>query len=71
MKKILSVVCLFVCIQTCFAQKFIEYNGREYYQNVLTIKDSILAFYPVDEAKVAAVGGVSAGDVTPLECFKY
>ena len=72
MKKILSVVCLFVCIQTCFAQKFIEYNGREYYQNVLTIKDSILTFYPVDEAKVAAVGGVSAGDVTiPVSIPNY
>lgn len=64
MKKILSVVCLFVCIQTCFAQKFIEYNGREYYESALIIKDSTITFYPVDEAKVAAVGGVSAGDVT-------
>jgi len=72
MKKILFIVSLVFCFQTSLAQKFIEYNGREYYQNVLTIKDSILTFYPVDEAKIAAVGGVSAGDVTiPVSIPNY
>ncbi len=72
MKKILSIVSLVFCFQTCLAQKFIEYNGRKYYQNVFTTKDSILTFNPVDEAKIAAVGGVSAGDVTiPVSIPNY
>lgn len=63
MKRILTVFCLAICVQTSIAQKFIEYNGREYYEGALSIKDSTITFYPVDEAKVAAVGGVSAGNV--------
>lgn len=72
MKIILYVVCLFVYIQTSSAQKFIEYNGREYYERALIIQDSTIMFYPVDEAKVTAVGGVSAGDVTiPVSIPNY
>ena len=72
MKIILYVVCLFVFIQTSSAQKFIEYNGREYYERALIIQDSTIMFYPVDEAKVTAVGGVSAGDVTiPVSIPNY
>jgi len=72
MKIILYVVCLFVYIQTSSAQNFIEYNGREYYERALIIQDSTIMFYPVDEAKVTAVGGVSAGDVTiPVSIPNY
>lgn len=71
-KKLFYILSLVFCFQFCLAQKFIEYNGREYYQNVLTIKDSILTFYPVDESKIAAVGGVSAGDITiPVSVPNY
>lgn len=72
MKRILSAICLAICLQTSIAQKSIEYNGRDYYEGVLSIKDSIITFYPVDEAKVATVGGVSAGNVTiPVSIPNY
>lgn len=63
MKRILSVICLAICVQFSIAQKFIEYNGFNYYEKVLSIKDSLITFYPVDEAKLAAVGGVSSGNI--------
>ena len=72
MKKYCIVVCLAACIQICVAQNFIHYNGRSYDKSVLTIKDSVLSFYPVDEKKVAAVGGVSNGNITiPVSIPNY
>ena len=72
MKKICIVVCLAIYIQTCVAQNFIHYNGRSYDKSVLTIKDSIISFHPVDEKKIAAVGGVSGGNITiPVSIPNY
>ena len=59
-KNIFSLICVLFAVQTVPAQ-VIEYNGRNYLKSACTIQDSLMSFYPVDEAKVDAAGGVQAG----------
>lgn len=61
MKKVVFIISS-LFIQSVYAQ-VIEYNGRNYLKSACTIQDSVISFYPVDEAKVTAVGGVQAGSI--------
>ncbi|MBO4564625.1 MAG: hypothetical protein J5720_04260 [Bacteroidaceae bacterium] len=61
MKKVVFIISVLL-IQSVHAQ-VIEYNGRYYHKSACTIQDSVLSFFPVDEAKVTAAGGVQAGSI--------
>ena len=58
--KMILLIVMLSALQTLSAQ-VIEYHGRNYLKSAFTIQDSLMSFFPVDEAKVDAAGGVQAG----------